>query len=290
MLKTIRIKTPVSLCLLAIIIFSGCASFKTLEVSKNLNNNSYKRVGILVTRVGNLHSGKPAQIKLSTDYSLRKPKKQSALHPNYPNYDNQSLPERKAKYYKNITPEIFSTIDKVLKTKGYKTINIRKKSRAWKEKISEMTIDNILTQFKGQLDAILVLHYMDVGDFYYNDLKYQLTAKGFTNIYYTISMFDTSSKKRMLYFSPDTIRLANAILNDPDNKSNINIYTKVNINQKIPGFGQSAFGLNRIDEISYTLSEKEIISYAMKYMQKGLSYKINNKYPVKWTGLEEVIP
>jgi len=316
MLRSCRAKKMVLVFCMMILMLTGCHLPKPYEISPNFTREKYRSIGLLIVRMGNYYPGTPALITLKTDYSVRTPKTQSTLGlsedkvdvciedesliqkslPDYPNFKTRSTPKTVAKYFKNITPRLYQNTLKVLSRKGYRLFDIRQLSNAWSKNLYEMTVNEMIDELKGKVDAILIIHYTDIGDYYMNAVNIILDSKGFSWLDYTMSMFDVSTKERIMNYTPSTVLIAKAMLNDVEIPPDAGILQKIKINEKnIPLGFYNRYDLSKmvsIDKlkIRYDFSDDEIIRYAMKYFSKGISYETESGFNIDWKGLDEVIP
>lgn len=285
------------LCLLLSVLFVGCASLKKHELSESYDKSKYRKMGLLVCRMGNKHEGYLAPITLETDYSLHAPKRElssGALYmkehqdiyiesadrlkasiPNYPYI--RYRPESWSQYFRNITAEIYAHTKGILKRKGYKVVDVKKLSSGWTKPISELNISNIIERSKSDIDALLVFHYLDVGAQYIKGGNQN--RNGFSELWYSISIFDAVSKERVLLFRQGNFaHFEWALSADPQIQADPSARNKIRVEES-PA---------QIKLIS-TFTDDEVLHYVMKYVQKGCVFKRGN-YEEKWKGLQEIIP
>lgn len=281
-----RIIIHIVIFLFCLCYFPGCASLKRYERSDDFDKSKYKRVGLLVNRMGNKHEGVMAPITIATNYSNRIPKRELSsgmlymkehkdvyieddkrLLETFSNYPCFRYDQRRecVRFYNNITPKIYANIESILDDKAYEVVDVRKIAETWNHPISEMNIEKIISGVENKVDALLVFHYFDVE-----------RSGILSGLWYTLSTFDVDSRKRILFFksfySGDIERLLH---HDPE-------VPKENIVEV-----QDVYGITvtKTIGVKINLSEKEIIDYHMKYMRCGF-----NSSKVKIRGLESVIP
>ncbi len=286
-------------------ILSSCATTTNYEISKNYSKEKYKRIALLVVRVGNLtHNGCPVPIILDTDYSIRTPQVGSTFLqypakvdvyiededrlreslPAYPNYTLHGLTV-KVKYFKNITPQIYKTVSGLLAEKGYHVVDVKEVAASWPKKISEMKISEIVEALKKDVDAVLVMHYADIGYYYvwsrdraplidyyaWKCAKLELT--GFVKLEYVVSMFDAYTKEKVVHYKSNNPLMATAMAEDPEIKNNPELAKKIKTEASC-------------DRVNHSFTDDEVINFAMRYLSKGIHVKDR----VSWKGLEEVMP
>jgi hypothetical protein len=220
-------------------ICAGCAPSR-YYIADNFAKQRLRRVGVLVNRVASRYPGDLGRISLDTDYSRRVPRKPSSfneeqinvyieddarLHESVPNYPAFQLRERgseEALYFGNLSPELSAAVQQALVAKGYEFVDLRAVMGKWSPPFTEMTVGRILAQLGGIVDAVLIVHYVDVqqrsvfhqwSENYGNisvQHSYGQTDAGFSTLHYTMSVFDVSTRERVLvYHEKDGIRLSN---------------------------------------------------------------------------------
>ncbi len=292
----------IAIAILALFSFFSCSAFKNYGISKNYVKSNFNRIGLFVVRVGNLEDVTPAHITLETDYSIRKPKfvfddfllstkekvdvyideekRLKESFPNFPYYEYNA--DSKVQFFRNITPEIYGTVQEVLHNKGYQVVNIRALSKNWQTPISEMTINEIIDASKGQFDAILIMHYKDTGPVERSYLQIN-NSEGFSGFAYTLSIFSIETKEKLLFLSENSFRpLLWTIINDPDVRSDPVAKQKLWVEERTYPSGTS---IMHYSYVSSSFTEDELIQYVLKYMKKGCDIK-----HMKWKGLNAIIP
>lgn len=306
--KVCRMPLRLIIILLIIFWFAACSTLTNpYVISESFIKSNYKRVGLLVTRMGYPKLAL-SPITLNTDYSIRIPKTDINIYPyppkeqidvyiedesrlreslpNYPYFEKTRL--EKAKYYRNITPQLFQNVQYVMEKKGYQVLDVVEFSKKWPKPISEMTIDEILSSLSGIVDALFVVHYIDQGDREYDDLAHKAKFSGFTHLHYTVSMFSASTKERILYFHEDCGQIHQAIANDPDIKNDPENRDRIKYNK-----GTSFPGTKYYNSLELDFSDEEIIKYVMKLMRTGTTFRVYSgdlSFVAEWKSLESLIP
>lgn len=288
----------------------SCAALKTFEIAKDFSKPRYKRIGLLVTRMGNQDNADVSIITLKTNYANRVSKPvdfwtsevhdvyiedENRLHesiPKYPDFRSDPVKELQmnghSKYFGNISPQIYEGISRLLTEKGYEVANVRESSRTWPKSLSEMTIADICTQLKGSVDALFVFHYMDHIDPWPGNSTY--SGNGFPNITYSVSMFDLATQLRLLFFKPwITHSTVMVMAEDPGVTGNPATKDRISVEKQQvvdPYHGSYV-------KYSYTctLSDTEVVQQAVKYICRGMSWKVNQTQDsTMWKGLDVLIP
>ena len=282
-----------SFTILIVLLITGCAigpKLPSVMDKKDFIKEKYRKVGLLVVRVGNVTNiDSPVPVLISTNYATRVPKAsyslglptaledvyiddEKRLHESLPTY-----PRLKAfpgiQFYKNLTPVIYQTVTTVLDEKGYSVIDIRKLAEKNKLLLSELTVAEILNMASTTTDAVLILHYRDVGDI----TGGPRTSKGFSSLCYTFTMFDTKTKNSLLYFRQSSPNILDSMTTDNDIMNNTELKKKIHSEDD---------GIKNQKRITVHFSEEEIISFCMKYLRQGVKCCYNNQ----WEGLMEIIP
>ncbi len=233
-------KKLISLVVLSFVLLSLSDS-GMLWAKKKISVASYLKIGILVNRMTNkiVYSPMP-KTTLKTDYGIRQPtnninvyidhpKRLSESAPDYPRYTGSSV-RLALNYYKNFTPVFTKGIKTWFSGKGFNSVDFRKFAGENGINFSEMTVKAILGVSMDQIDALLILHYMDIGNFYVNTQGVKATNLGLGSVLYSIAMFDVKKQKRLFYYSsmfPLSIENVffhdDAIMNNPQLKKKLNI-------------------------------------------------------------------
>jgi len=289
--------------------------FKEFEVSGDFKRQNYKKIGILVVRMGNQVYSGVSHITLQTDYSNRVSKAQSTMGvsedfvdvyidndtrikesiPDYPKYKPATLSnlgvvrKEENKYYKNISPQLTKGLINLLSEKGYKPVDVHILAKKWDKSLSEMTIQEILKRVQGDVDSLMVFHYMDVGDVYNYLVTSELRVKGFSSISYTTAMFDTKTGKRLMFFKPLYAYMIPTVLaNDPDIQNNPAMKKKLSVEEGLASSGTSTYPVKKIN---ISLSHDEMVQNVVKYICYGIRFRAKDaKHDTEWRGLDKMIP
>jgi hypothetical protein len=272
----------------------GCGSLQ-YEVNPHYNKGVYKRVGLLVVRVGNQKCRLPLPITSQTNYANRRSEpatgrwdssdaafdvyieEEARLHESLPGYpycyrrDNGAY----TKFYRNITPQLSGHLGQMLTTKGYEVVDLRRTALGWDKPISEMTVDEILGRSRGTVDAVFIFHYSDRGDVfgYVAQREREFSSTGFSALGYSGAMFDVATNERILSFRPKFFRTENitrVIAADPEVRADPL---------------QSGKVLKSGDDAAISMSDEEVVEHVAKYICHGVKWGWN-----EWTGLDAVVP
>jgi len=304
-MKTFRSTRLFSLVSLGVLvcILASCAPKKPYEISTSFNKQKCQRIALLVVRVGNLSRvGRPVPVTLDTDYSVRTPQVGSTFLqypakvdvyiedearlrqslPAYPEYTLHGLTE-KIRYYKNITPQMYKAVSGLLTEKGYHVVNVKEIAASWPNKISEMKVGEIVDALKKDADAVLIMHYADVGYYYGSAGGFSNESKGFVELEYDVAMFDANTKERVVHYKSSNPRITKVIEEDPEIKNNPELAKKIKTE------GEAGVSYSR-HSVSLSFTDDEMIGIVMRYLSKGNNVKIGDSERWRWTGLDEVIP
>jgi len=297
---------------------------KHLDVSPSFNKTRYKKIGILVVRVGcqDPYGMSMAIPTPKTDYSNRSPKpgvpgldggigelpipvyieeenRLKESFPYYPRTSNEPVRTRFGSYvtefHANLTPQFYAMVENVLKRKGYGTADIKKASVTWKKPISESRVEEIIDNSLSVADALLLIQYMDIGKTSSSEsigLSYKVQRRGYMDIEYNVAIFDCRTKERVLSFYKDHFpAFVVAMQNDPDIISDPVKQSKIasDVQSSADNIGftkQSA----ETRTISVAFTEEELIDFLLKYIEKGIVYNLKGLGRIKWTGLDEFLP
>lgn len=267
------------------LLLAGCAALPKQPAvidAKDFNKNIYNKIGLLVVRVGGVSyfGNSPIPVLFTRDYSKRIPEATYALgipsakddvyiegerlHEAIPTYPKFKLSPG-IEFYKNITPRIYQTVSDALRDKGYVVSDVNKIALERGKLISEMKVDDIAALSMDSVDALLVFHYMDIGN------MQQPLSKGFTKLIYTFTLFDTRTKAGLLFFK-SSVNIFTTVQSDNDIKNDPELMKKIHYNE--------ANNVVRLD-----FSEEELIGYFMKYLRVG-----SFEYGERWDGLNNIIP
>lgn len=279
----------------------------------------YLRVGLLVTRMGGAGWGVPADITLKTDYGNRTAVKnldnskkvdiyiedEARLKQAVPDYPLLYLDKRgglfrfhsEAKYYNNVTPQIWQSVSAMLTEKGYQVIDVRQASQGWTQPLAATTLAEAAAALKGTADALLVIHYTDYGDTYFDDQHIKRIEKGFSALYCKAAMFDITTGEKLIPFRSSYNILIRVVLpNDRRITADPELKKKIRTIDNPPagfvyerGFSEREwkgvlFTGTRLTV--YDFSAEEILQQALKCLRKGFAGGPENS----WEGLESAIP
>ncbi|PKL38860.1 MAG: hypothetical protein CVV44_08300 [Spirochaetae bacterium HGW-Spirochaetae-1] len=289
--------------------------FREFEIAGDFNKQHYKKIGILVVRMGNQVYSGVSHITLQTNYANRTCKSQSTMGisedfvdvyidddtrikesiPDYPRYKPASLSNLGAvrkeenNYYRNITPQLTKGLVHFMSKKGYEAVDVRALAKKWDRSLSEMTVQEILDRVKGNVDSLLVFHYMDIGDTYLYIVTSESRVTGFSSISYTTAMFDAKTGQRQLFFKPLFPYVIPTVLaNDPLIQNDPAQRDKVSIEE---GVGSSGVSTYPTKTIRVTLSDEEMIQHVIRYICYGIKFRAKDaQYDTEWKGLDMMIP
>lgn len=247
----------------------------TLLAKKKIDSNLYRKVGILVNRMSNKQVYSPMpRITLKTDYSTREPtrgtnvyiddqKRLSESVPNYPLYTG-STTDHILMYYKNFSPHITKGMAAFFNQKGFEAIDFHTLAKDMNIPFSEMSIASILKACSAKIDALFILHYMDIGNFLVQKKGVQSKNRGFGSILYSIAVFDANKQKRLFYYSPIfPLTIENSLAHDADIVNNPESGNKIKIDCREKG---------RITEthVTHTFTDDELINHMIRIIINGL--------------------
>ena len=183
-----------------------------LWAKKKISAAEYRRIGILVNRMTNKTVIVPMpKTTLETDYAIRQPTRKANIYidhpkrlaesvPNYPLYTGSSS-GLTLNYYKNFTPAFTRGLVSWFSAQGYEGVNFRKIAGEMNIDFPELSVNAILEKCVDKIDALIILHYMDIGNFYVNKKGVKSKNLGFGSLSYSIAAFDVKNRKRLFYFS-----------------------------------------------------------------------------------------
>jgi hypothetical protein len=214
--------------------------------AKKIAVSAYPKIGILVCRMGNILPIAPMpKITLKTDYAVRTATSEVNVNiddedrlrdflPGYPAYP-ASNSSHSAYYYQNLTAPISSGLVAIMKQHGFQAFDLRSTELLPQTPLSEQTVQAILIQCKGKVDALFVLHYMDIGSSFVDKLGVKAANIGFTTFMYGAALFDVSNEKRLFYYSPllpisltSTLAFDKQILGNPQDQDRLKITCEEN--------------------------------------------------------------
>ncbi len=208
---------------------------------KKITTASYPNIGIMVNRMTNkiVYSPMP-RTTLKTNYSIRQPTKKVNVYIDDPNRLSESVPDYPAytgssarwalNYYKNFTPAFTDGLKAWSSGKGFNSVDFRGFAKENGINFPEMTVKAILEACEDKIDALLILHYMDIGDSYVNTQGVKATNLGFGSVLYSIAMFDVKKQKRLFYYSSLlSLSIDNVFIHDAAIMNNPQLMKKLNI-------------------------------------------------------------
>lgn len=306
--------------ILALLLPAAClAAAPEQKPAVAFDKGKYPRIGLLVTRMGGAGWGSPTDITLRTDYANRTAVKnldnskkvdvyiedEARLKQAVSDYPLLYLDKRgglfkfhsEAKYYQNITPQISQAVSGMLANKGYQVVDVRQAGQEWAKPIAEMTLAEIATALRGTADALLVIHYTDYGDTYFDDQHVKRIEKGLSALHIKVALFDVTSGEKLIPFrSPYNILVRVVLPNDRDILADPELKKKLRVIDNPPadfvyerGFSEREFKgvlFTGTRLTVYDFSAEEILRYALKCLRKGFVGGRENS----WEGLESAIP
>lgn len=315
-----------SLAAMVWLITTAGYSAQNYKTADNYKTQKIKKIAVLIVRVGNFTPSLPSPVSLAMDYANRVPVDASASNtsgkidvliddnferiqesfPKYPYYKKGSTPGVVSQYFKNMNSAVFSALSQTLIKKGYQVIDVRAIGEKWKKPPTEMTAGAILKTLKGKADALLILHYNDVGEYHIDTPDMERLDKGLSVVNYTAAMFKIPSKSLLFQLEPTGFNMNNLLnadqelLNNPAMQKRIvktegvtpgPLVIKMDGNQSfaqavaIKDKKGSPANFSKTTDFQFT--EKEVMELAAKYMQKGFDSKDDS---LKLTGLDEMLP
>jgi hypothetical protein len=267
-----------------IALLSGCSSMKGFEVSPNYPKTKYAKVGVLVTRMGHFHSSKLTRISADTDYAVRKPTYQADAIapqyqdvyiesderirqslPDYPKYVSEGGPIEDERYFGNITPQILEVCTALFRGRGQGVVDVREAAKPWDHPLPESKIGKILQNLRGTVDALFVLHYMDVGYLSASDIEQKGEYRGgLVRLDDSIAMFDVATGERVLYRDARPLLVASRLAHDE----------KIVNDPKFKGRIAGKDTDTSDGRYQSRLSSNEMIDIAMQYLRDDLAESI----------------
>ena len=268
---------------LIIIVLNSCAGSMGYTIKDDYNKDTYKRIGLIVIRIGTKYPyNSPEEITLQTDYSIKDLSTAKDINIEdqaiikealitYPSFEEFTV----LNYFKNITSRIYESFHSVLSEKGYDIYNTEELLDTMDKNISDMNVTQIIDSIKSDVDAIVIVHYVDIGQV--NAQAVHLN--GFNGLLYRIAMFDVNTNEIVLSYAVhhNHFSLLDSYANDPE------LASKVTVQKDI--FGD-------FTGVSHTLTEDEKLDSTLKYMMNGLekNFSFSNKGSSSWQGLITLFP
>ena len=269
----------------------GCVSSNPISyynVAQNYNAANINKIGILVVRMGNTFPSQTLPLTPETDFSITTPnygwhgkitektrnvyvEDEQRLKESFPDYPATShgrinflTDHYSFEFYKNFSPEIYKLLSKIFTSKGYDTMNIADLSQTWDKPVSESSISEILKKSNNTVDAVAIFQYMDIGNSSLRIGSVASKREGFTNLEYSLYMFDTASEEVILNYNKDFPGAAIiALMNDPEITENPSYKNKVRKFNKGFGRWETLYFINE-------LPDNVISNKVMSYIKDGI--------------------
>ncbi|MEW6366691.1 MAG: hypothetical protein AB1714_18835 [Acidobacteriota bacterium] len=255
---------------------------------KVLDTCPYPRVAILVFRMGN-PDGYLRDIASSVDYRNRVPsdkqdvciedeKRLKEAFPDYPKQSRSRLPKTETEFYGNVTAPLTGVLRSVLEEKGKAVIIASEAAAGWPQQPAEMSMQDILRNLQGKADALLVAHYLDAGNKYWDTVNAARTDKGFSLLSVKLALFNVTTgqiaARQEIGFNPMAIIAVDpSITDDPALKGKIRVQEKADKNAV---FDQGFLIKERrgLFASEYTLTglgftRAEVEEYALRHFRNG---------------------
>lgn len=196
------------LILLACVLLLGMPA-----TAKKIDPSVYPRVGILVCRMGNSMPISPMpKISVETNYAERQPtnnanvcleskERLQEVFPDYPVYPGSNSAHAVC-CYRNMSEPLTRHLTESFRRSGFTAVDMRQFARDQSLALFDITIAGILGKCAGTMDALFVMHYLDVGTMKVDRLGVKASNAGFTSLLYGVALFDVRSGKRLFYHSP----------------------------------------------------------------------------------------
>jgi hypothetical protein len=261
----------------ALIIFICILSVNSFLHAEEVTCQQKKRVAILIVRVGNVQAFSPmSSISIKkTDYSLRKPglgkdvfietdKRLMEVIPDYPKFPGYNS-NYKVEFFKNISSEITGIVKKTYLDKGYDVVDLKKMSESWDKPYSEMSLGEIITTLKPNVDFLFILHYMDIGNSSVISPVYEIKASNsrFTSLLYTCTMLDIQKEKKIFSYTPITgLAVIPSLVYNPDIMISEDLRPRIKVQCTKRGSNNYSF-------VTHDFSDEELISILLGIIING---------------------
>lgn len=255
---------------------------------KVLDTSKYPRVAVLVCRMAG-QNGLLSDIQPESDYSLRVLGKKSdvcgddearlkSAFASYPLFIQNRVPKIETRFFGNLTQPLAEVLTATLRERGRTVVDAREKAAAWPKPLLDMTLNEILAGLAGQADALVVMHYIDGGDSFYDCVKFRRVDKGFSSLQCKLALFDLATGQRMaqveMGFNPMAVMAADRTIFDrPEFKDKI---TVVDPAAKDYAFDRGFYTSERKglffvlgSATVFRFTDAEVQSYAMGYLKTG---------------------
>jgi hypothetical protein len=282
------------------------------EAAADLNLKAYKKIGMVVARVGNLTIlGCPAHITLETDYAntkaetvvhmlfdfaskdvcIEKEERIKAAFPHYPYWEMWHNKLRWEKYYKNLTPLMEQTVSESLSQTGFEVMNLKQAFQAKSLDSLEMKVKDIVAAAQDLCDAVLLFNYTEMGD-NYSDTTLMLATgygseggykggRGLKFLMYSFALFDVQKSQRVLSVWSNGVLVPQMLQYDPDIQNDPRLAGRIKSTSKSGSNYKS-------ESVEYTFTEEEILAFTMKALRRGYRYKEKpNQKEEKTMGLDD---
>jgi hypothetical protein len=185
----------------------------------------------------------------------------------------------------------------MLTEKGYQVVDVRQAGQGWAKPVAAMTLAEVAAALKGTADALLVIHYTDYGDTYYDNQHLKRIEKGLSALLLKAALFDVATGEKLSPFrSAYNIWLRVILPNDRDILADPERKKKLRIIDNPPadlvyerGYSEREFRgvlFTGTRLTIYDFTAEETLGYALKCLRKGF---VGNR-ETSWEGLESAIP
>lgn len=255
---------------------------------KGLETGAYPRVAVWVCRMAD-QNGLLPDIKPETDYAVRTPTGKAAAwlddearlkaaFPDYPFMSRNSVPKIETRFWGNLTSPVAELVQSLLRERGRTVLDLRQLAAAWPKAPFEMSVKDIVKGLEGQADALLLVHYVDRGDNYYDCVSARRVDKGFSSICVVMALFDVATGKKLgqvtTGFNPMAV-LANdpSVRDDPAQKDMIRIIDPADLETSFErGFliSQRRNLFSRSTSVTLVaFNDDELLNRALRYLREG---------------------
>ena len=298
------IKRILAVCALALLALAGIAPAKNPDISPKLTRERSGRLGLLVVRVGNKSYVGAADVNLKTSYANRVPKEGKAdiygedearlkeAIPSYPEYKPSRVPSIRDRYFRNITAPLRDGIRQALMEKGYEVEDVMAAAAGWTRPLADLTVAEVCAALVGRCDTLLVVHYMDQGDSFYDAVNVRRECFGFSGFSVAVAAFDVRSGERLLRYQT-SIGVIDALAADPAIQADPERKAKVTVTES-HGTSLGIFRGARTDRtLRCTLDEAEVIGRVVGYACRGYTYTLEvggTDMKIRLWGILELMP
>lgn len=298
--------------LITLILSTSVAAGVNQALPKDFDKAKYPRIGYLVCRMGVTKLGLIDPITPDLDFAYRPASGKSRSGqknfliddeqrlreavPEYPLSGTSSTPKARRNYYRNLTVPIIGELQTMLTRKGYQAIDVRQAAAGWDTPWSEMTVRAIGERLRGTVDALLVLNYIDAGEYRYETPMIDRIEQGFSHLYFASLLLDIQTG-RVLLANAQTMGIAvtDAIASDPEVQADPEKRKRVeelkDVSRDFP-ITQGYYAKERKNllikcesAVIIRLPEEEVLQLVLKYLLRGSKQKYGDV-----PGLETLIP